>query len=107
GKRLHFFRTAIIPRPRREDQDPDGPIPSGLCYGRRTAAAASGSTLRLSSLSCAGSTGAGASVIRHWARCVLGNALTSRREPPPARGSTSRAMPRSITPLAGAPKEDA
>src|SRR5438445_509639 len=51
--------------------------------------------------------GDGASVIRHAARCVFGNAMTSRMESAPARSITSRSNPMAMPPCGGAPNDRA
>src|SRR5690606_5324 len=56
-----------------------------------------------SSRSCFSSTGLGACTSRSWARCVFGNAITSRIDAVPAMRATRRSRPNAMPPCGGAP----
>src|SRR3990172_11791866 len=88
GKGLNLYGRGML-RPYYALHHAALPVPSALCVAPHSTI----SSLIESSLSWAGVTRDGASVIGQTAFCVLGNAITSRMDCMPVRMAVSRSRP--------------
>ncbi len=80
-----------------------GPPAAGAAVGDERDRHQALRSLRCNSRSCFSVTGVGASTMRSWPRCVLGNAITSRIWSTPAIIATMRSRPKAMPPWGGAP----